>query len=425
MHRIPRDNSFDSTLALLREPYDFVSERRRRFGSDVFQARLLLRKTICMTGPEAAKLFYDPRRFIRHGAMPEPIRKTLLGQGGVQGLDDQEHRHRKEMFVSLMTPESIGRLGDLVADHWRAQAHRWASMGRVVLYPELHPILTRAVCTWGGVPLAETEVARRTRELVALFDAAGGVGARHLWSRLARRRAERWIEGIVEQVRAGQLSPPKQSPLHVIATHRDVNGALLPARMAAVEVLNLLRPTVAVSVFMTFAAHALHLHSECRQRLAQDEDGSADLFVQEVRRFYPFFPAVMARVREDFDWNGYRFPRGRSVMLDLYGTNHDPRTWDRPEAFRPERFRQWDKSPFNFIPQGGGEHRVTHRCPGEWITIELMKVALSFLAGGMAYDVPEQDLRIDRTRLPALPRSRFIMCNVRLRGDPDDERGGR
>ena len=42
-----------------------------------------------------------------------------------------------------------------------------------------------------------------------------------------------------------------------------------------------------------------------------------------------------------------------------------------------------------------------------------MKVATEFLAGGMAYDVPEQDLRIDRSRLPALPRSRFVIANVR------------
>lgn len=420
--RLPRDTYLDNTLALFREPYDFVSNRCRRFGSDLFETRLMLRRTICMTGPDAARLFYDQERFIRRGAMPEPIRATLLGKGGIQGLDDEDHRHRKQMFLSFMTPESIGRLGDLMADQWRAQARRWASMDRVVLYPELHPILARAVCAWAGVPLADGEVLRRTRQLVALFDAAGSVGPRHLWSRLARRRAERWIEGIVGQVRAGRLSPPEQSPLHVIGSYRGPDDAMLPARVAAVAVLNLLRPTVAVSVFITFAAHALHLHPECRQRLETDEDGYRDLFVQEVRRLYPFFPAVMARVRDDFDWNGYHFPRGRSVMLDLYGTDRDPRTWDRPEEFRPERFRHWDQSHFNFIPQGGGEHHVTHRCPGEWITIELMKVALGFLAGGMAYEVPEQDLRIDRARLPALPRSRFIMRNVRLKGDPQHER---
>jgi fatty-acid peroxygenase len=135
--------------------------------------------------------------------------------------------------------------------------------------------------------------------------------------------------------------------------------------------------------------------------------------VQEVRRFYPFFPAVGALVRHNFEWQGYPFPQGQQVLLDLYGTNHDPRLWQEPEVFHPERFCQWDGSPFDFIPQGGGDHNLHHRCPGEWIAIELMQSALRFLLRGIRYEVPQQDLEIDYSRLPALPRSRFMIRHVR------------
>jgi fatty-acid peroxygenase len=413
--RIPRDDSFDGTLALAGDPYRFVRERCRRYRSDLFETRLLLRRTICMSGPEAARLFYDQERFIRRGAMPGWVRKTLLGQGGVQGLDDEEHRHRKRMFMSLMTPERIARLGELTADCLRRQARGWASMDRVVLYDALQEVLTRAVCAWCAVPLAEAAVARRGRDLTLMFDAAGAVGPCHWQSRLARLRAEGWLGHLVRRVRDGSLRPPEHSPLHVIAWHRDLNGTLLRPRIAAVELLNLLRPTVAISVFITFMAHALHRHPDCRRRLGAGEHGYAALFVQEVRRFYPFFPAVAARVRRGFDWKGYHFPRGRRVMLDLYGTDHDPRSWDAPQEFRPERFRGWEDDPFSLIPQGGGDHHQGHRCAGEWITIELMKVAVDFLARHIAYDVPEQDLRIDMSRLPALPRSGFVISHVRPR----------
>lgn len=104
------------------------------------------------------------------------------------------------------------------------------------------------------------------------------------------------------------------------------------------------------------------------------------------------------------------------MLLDLHGTDHDARTWDAPEEFRPERFRRWDGSPFNFIPQGGGDHYLNHRCAGEWVTIELMKVASDSLARRIEYDVPEQDLQIDASRLPALPRSRFVIRDVRADG---------
>lgn len=77
------------------------------------------------------------------------------------------------------------------------------------------------------------------------------------------------------------------------------------------------------------------------------------------------------------------------MIFDLYGTNQDSRTWERPEAFEPERFRRWDGSPFNVIPQGGGDHYLDHRCPGEWVAIELMKLAADFLTRRMSYEVPQ------------------------------------
>ncbi len=45
-----------------------------------------------------------------------------------------------------------------------------------------------------------------------------------------------------------------------------------------------------------------------------------------------------------------------------------------------------------------------------------MNVALSFLTDELDYDVPAPDLRIDRSSLPPLPRSRFVIGRVRLRG---------
>lgn len=80
----------------------------------------------------------------------------------------------------------------------------------------------------------------------------------------------------------------------------------------------------------------------------------------------------------------------------------------------PERFRQWKRSPFSFIPQGGGEYLDGHRCPGEWITVELMKVAVVFLSTSVRYSVPQQDLRMSLSRIPALLSSRFVIGNVQI-----------
>ncbi|MEG6551697.1 cytochrome P450, partial [Desulfocurvibacter africanus] len=133
MPSIPRDKLPESTLALFRDGYEFIGKRCKRLGSDVFQTRLMLQKTVCMRGPEAAQVFYDQRYFQRKGGAPLRLRKTLFGQGGVQGMDGEAHRHRKAMFMSLMSSESIARLVRLMSDEWRAALPGWAEKGRVVL----------------------------------------------------------------------------------------------------------------------------------------------------------------------------------------------------------------------------------------------------------------------------------------------------
>src|SRR3546814_11580671 len=97
------------------------------------------------------------------------------------------------------------------------------------------------------------------------------------------------------------------------------------------------RPTVAIARYVIFAALALHRRPDCRERLIAGSDAEREAFVQEVRRFFPFFPFVGGRVREGFDWRGHPFREGEWVLLDLYGTNHDARIWQDPEAFRPEQ----------------------------------------------------------------------------------------
>lgn len=413
MPEIPRDDRFDSSFALLRDPYRFISDRRRSSGSDLFEARLQFRKTICMTGSEAARLFYDPDRFMRIGAMPKAVQKTLLGVGGVQSLDDDAHRRRKHMFVSLLTAGSVRQMVQLAAEEWRSRLQAWAVADRIRLYPELQSILTRAACVWAGVPLDEAAACMRTRQIVALFDAAGSAGPRHLWSRWARKQADRWMATFVEQVRSGRLRPPEGSPAHKIAWHRDLNGELMPPPVAAVEMLNVIRPTVAVSVYMVLVAHALQVFKDQREKLIREPE-YAELFVQEVRRYYPFFPAVAARTRREFDWRGFTFPAGRRVVLDLYGTNHDERSWSDPGTFDPDRFREPAPDPFAFIPQGGGNQTNGHRCPGEIMAIELMKLAADVFTQRIRFETPEQDLRIPWARMPAVPRSGFVVQGVQV-----------
>jgi fatty-acid peroxygenase len=128
-----------------------------------------------------------------------------------------------------------------------------------------------------------------------------------------------------------------------------------------------------------------------------------------VRRFYPFFPAIGGVTLAEAEWHGETLPAGQWLLLDLYGTDRDPRAWDAPDRFRPERFLGWPGDPYTFVPQGAGDHASGHRCPGEWATIVLVRSAVRALTREIAYSVPEQDLRIPRSHLPPRPASGFVI----------------
>ncbi|MBC9207956.1 cytochrome P450 [Roseomonas aerophila] len=411
MPAIPHAAGIDNTIPFLREAYTFVSRRCERLGSDLFTTRIMLTPVLCMRGAEAARVFYDGDRFTRQGAMPQTVLRLLQDKGSVQGLDGAAHRHRKALFMSLMSPDGIARIAGLLEHHWREALPRWTSMAEVRLLPAIGDVLTRTACDWAGVPVPERDMPTLSRELQAMIREAGHVRPGTLYALALRRRTERRMRWLVEDVRAGRVTPPEGSALAAVARHREPDGTPLGSNAAAVELINLLRPVVAVNRFIIFAALALHQHSEWRQRLADDE-AWLEPFVQEVRRFYPFFPLVGGRVRRGFEWAGHRFAARDWVILDLYGTNHDSRLWPEPEQFRPERFKDWPGDPYTFIPQGAGDPMAGHRCPGERMTIALIGRAVRLLRG-MHYDVPPQDLSISLSNMPAAPRSQLVLSRVR------------
>ncbi|MFZ4452528.1 cytochrome P450 [Salibacterium aidingense] len=413
-HRqIPTEKGLDHTLDLLSEGFHFIPNRREKFQSNIFQTRVMGQKAICLSGKEAAGVFYDNDFFQRKGAAPKRVQKTLFGQNGVQGMDGEDHKHRKRMFLSLMTPDRLQELNNITLAHWERKAKTWEDLSQIVLFDEAEEIMARAACEWAGVPLSENEVKQRTKEFSDMIDAFGGTGSRYKRGKKARERSEKWMQQVIKQIRSGKLTPPAYTAAYVIAMHTERNGKQMDTSTAAVELINVLRPIVAIGRFIMFGALALHEYPETIEHLQKGDGSYSQMFVQEVRRFYPFGPFTGARVRKDFLWNQYRLKKGTLVLLDIYGTNHHPDLWERPETFQPERFRDWEGHPFSFIPQGGGDHYTGHRCAGEWITVMLMKTSLEFLTKRMTYDVPTQDLSYNMARMPTLPKSGLVIENIR------------
>ncbi|MDF2586285.1 MAG: cytochrome [Anaerocolumna sp.] len=404
--KVPMDKMLDSSICLLLDGYQFIQKRCRKYQSDLFITRIMGQKVICMSGEEAGKIFYDEKRFQRKGAAPKRVQKTLVGQNGVQGLDGNAHKQRKQMFMSIMTPQNLKVLVNYTREQWSYNSIRWVGK-EIILFDEAQRIMCQVACRWAGVPLKYIEINQRASDLGKMIDGFATVGTRYHQGKCARKRTESWIRGIIEDIRLRRLKVDENSAAYKIAWHKESNGKYLTTQIAAVELINIIRPIVAIATYVTFGALALYKHPECRILFQLRDDNYNQMFAQEVRRFYPFAPFVGTRVKRDFLWRNCYFKKGDLVMFDIYGTDHDSRIYLKPYEFIPERFANKETNPFQFVPQGGGDSNMGHRCAGELVTLEVMKASLDFLSNHMDYKVPRQDLRYSLNRMPTLPKSRL------------------
>lgn len=408
---MPKEQGIDHSIGLLKEGYHFILNRSEKFQSNVFETRILGKKAICMIGEEAAQIFYDPKKFQRKEAAPNRIVQTLFGKNSVQTLDDEEHRNRKEMLMSVMTEKHLNHLYELMQMQWEQSLDKWSQMDQIVFYEEVKEMLCNVAFKWVGYPLHEKDVQKMTKELASMFESPTALGPNHWAGRTFRNQAEKMIHQLIQDTRDGKIKFPKDTVLHQFVFYKDSQGNLLDAETVTVEVVNMLRPIIAISIYINFSLLALLEFPEEKEKLISFNDYSK-MFVQEVRRFYPFFPFVAAKVKSDFTWNGYEFKEGTLTLLDLYGTNHDPTKWEDPQKFTPERFTYWEGSPFGFIPQGGGDYYLGHRCAGEQITIDVMKISLDYLVNRMEFTVPEQDLSFEIDDIPSIPKSKIILQHI-------------
>ncbi|MQX93198.1 cytochrome P450 [Sinorhizobium meliloti] len=404
MTPVPRTSSIDSTLALLAEGYTFISARCDELRTDIFRTRLMLRPVLCMRGEAAAQLFYGSEDVTRVGSMPWTVLRLLQDKHSVQQLDGEMHRQRKKMFIDLaMSGGSVAGLVDRFRHHWLAQVGN-RETGRSDLREIANLVLTKASADWIGMPGRNRDDRGLANSLARMIDNTGRLGPSAWLALMFRWRTERWLLKIVEAVRDGSLQLREECALKTICLlYRDADGRALSTEAAAVELLNLLRPIAAISRWIEFLCLALASDPNWRERFRSGHDEEIEGFIEEVRRLYPFFPFVGARLKKDLVWQDHPLRKGDWLLLDLYGTMHDPRLFPQPAVFNPKRGSSWRDGDFRFIPQGGGRPETSHRCPGEKITVEILQETLKLVCRSQSVRITPADAIVPLGSIPASP----------------------
>ncbi|KAA8528480.1 hypothetical protein F0562_035835 [Nyssa sinensis] len=156
-----------------------------------------------------------------------------------------------------------------------------------------------------------------------------------------------------------------------------------------------------------------------QDRLVNESD-IADLpylrcIINETFRMFPVGPLLLPHESsEPCMVGGYRIPRGTMLMINLWAIQNDPKIWEDPREFKPERFEGLEgvRDGFKLMPFGSGRRG----CPGEGLAMRMLGFALGSLIQCFDWDRVGKDM-VDLTEGNGLtmPKAQPLMAKCRPR----------
>jgi cytochrome P450 len=131
--------------------------------------------------------------------------------------------------------------------------------------------------------------------------------------------------------------------------------------------------TETTALTLAWAMYLTSAHPEAAERIRREgeevvgdrEPTAADYtglaytraVIQETMRLYPPIWALIRVAAEEDEIGGKKVEPGDRIVMFAYGAHHDPRFWDEPEKFKPERWMgdaAKKRQKYTYLPFGGG-----------------------------------------------------------------------
>lgn len=436
----PGPNGFPllgSTLDFGRHTFEFLQGCRRDYG-DVVHFEVLGQSFYQLNDPDDIEyVLVDNNRNYTKGRFLTEQFGDLIGNGLLLN-DGEAWRRQRHLVQPAFHPERIAIYAEMMTDYTEHLLESWtdgeerdvqADMTRLTL-----EIVSRALF---DVDIRE-EVPEIGEAFTTVMEEVRLRTARPIsfpqWMPTPRnrryQRALATLDEIVYDIIEQRRENPGNDVISILLEAQDEAGDGMSDKQLRDEVLTLLiagHETTAIALTFAWFLLATHpdiearFHAELDEVLGGRTPTPADVtqlefthrVLTEVLRLYPPVFGVLREPIADDVVGGYRIPAGSTVAMNQIAVHYDPRFFDDPEVFDPDRWTKEFQAAlprFAYFPFGGGPRR----CIGE--RFALLEATLVLATIGPQYRLEltserELELKPSVTTRPkhpikAIPRER-------------------
>jgi cytochrome P450 len=379
------------------DPLGYFTKIVREYG-DVVALRVLNFRILLINHPNDIEdvLVNHPRKFVKGRVLQ--ANKRVFGKGLLTSEGDFWLRQRRLAQPAFHRARIAGYASTMV-EYTERLLHEWQNGEERDIHKEMMRLTLQIV----GKTLFDADVERDAQDVGKSLELLLELGANFRrtifipqWlptpTNLRFERAIRQIEKVLYRIIAEKRASGRDAGdlLSMLLAAQDEDGSRMTDQQLRDEAITLFlagHETTANALSWTWwllaqnpAAEA-KLHAELDSVLAGRPPSLEDLsklaytnhVVTESLRLYPPAWGTARTAIQDLEIAGYSVPKGSGVSFVQWTVHRDPRWYDAPEEFRPER---WDgdllkRIPrFAYFPFGGGPRQ----CIGN--SFALMEAAL-------------------------------------------------
>jgi cytochrome P450 len=412
-------------------PLDVLEDNARTFG-DLTLSRAVGRNIFQCNHPELAQemLVTDARH--HHRGMVMQRSKLVLGEGLLTS-EDPLHMRQRRLAQPAFHRDRIAAYGRIIGQYAAEMTRDWQPGTTREVHSELQTLALRIV----GKTLFDQELAGATEQIARAIDNYMAflplvfLPFSDLIQKLplpmmrrihqSRREVDAIIFGIIGERRAdGRDRGDLLSMLLASEDTEDQTGSMTDMQVRDECVTAMLAGNETTANALSFALALLARHPEAQRRAHEEAahvlgDGCATAehfpalrFIYqcfaEAMRLYPPVWVTARTAAAEYTFRGFTVPKGSLLLAPQWIMHRDPRFWDQPTCFAPERFAEEGRGKrprMSYFPFGAG----SRQCIGE---------GLAWMEGVLSLATVVRDWKLAE---PAGARPLRIKARVTIRPD--------